>query len=417
MPVLKVKNNGIWENVAGASNSSMSGGDADTLDGKHAEEFASASDVEAFKTEVDDRIDSLDTVVAVDENSDGNIEIRSYLPEQDYLQLDKSLTVEGAAADAKVSGDAITQLSSEKADLTHVNKVGAPHNYLDNSDFRNPVNQRGQTSYTSGGYCIDRWCTDAWNSAYPTVTVESGGIRIAGGVSGANSCELKQMIEAKGLCGKTVTVAVKYRTFTVSNQSIRHLNVFCDTIHIAHAKVTESVNNLMLVTFTVPEETSIIKISIGTSASYGGNGTFDAVLEWAALYEGAYTAETLPEYQPKGYAHELLECQRYFIRLTKPNNPCSSFVGIGTAASETGGFFCCPVPVTMRTIPTVSISSSELLNKILGNFYSITSASVYEAYANNQVVITVTSSGLTKGDLYYLVCRRNNGYIDLSADL
>lgn len=56
---------------------------------------------------VGERFDSLDTTIAVDENSDGNIEIRSYLPEQDYLQLDKSLTVEGAAADAKVTGDAL----------------------------------------------------------------------------------------------------------------------------------------------------------------------------------------------------------------------------------------------------------------------------------------------------------------------
>lgn len=47
------------------------------------------------------------TVIAVDENTDGNIEFRSFLPEQDYLQLDKTLTVEGAAADAKAVGDAL----------------------------------------------------------------------------------------------------------------------------------------------------------------------------------------------------------------------------------------------------------------------------------------------------------------------
>jgi hypothetical protein len=31
-----------------------------------------------------------------------------------------------------------------------------------------------------------------------------------------------------------------------------------------------------------------------------------------ALYEGSYTADTLPEYQPKGYAAELAECRRYY---------------------------------------------------------------------------------------------------------
>lgn len=36
------------------------------------------------------------------------------------------------------------------------------------------------------------------------------------------------------------------------------------------------------------------------------------VISWAALYEGSYTADTLPPYTPKGYAAELAECQRYY---------------------------------------------------------------------------------------------------------
>ena len=31
------------------------------------------------------------------------------------------------------------------------------HNLLDNSDFSNPVNSLGKTSYTGVGYTIDRW--------------------------------------------------------------------------------------------------------------------------------------------------------------------------------------------------------------------------------------------------------------------
>ena len=68
MPVLKVRKNGVWEDVAGASGhtheinditdfpSSLpaNGGNADTLDGKHADEFASYSDVETLKTQVGD---------------------------------------------------------------------------------------------------------------------------------------------------------------------------------------------------------------------------------------------------------------------------------------------------------------------------------------------------------------------------
>ena len=44
-------------------------------------------------------------------------------------------------------------------------------NLLDNSDFTNPVNQRGQASYTmsaNGGYTIDRWMV---GSSETTVTL------------------------------------------------------------------------------------------------------------------------------------------------------------------------------------------------------------------------------------------------------
>ena len=53
MPVLKIKNNGVWEDVAGMSSSADSI-NADTLDGKHASEFAASSDVEALKEQVGD---------------------------------------------------------------------------------------------------------------------------------------------------------------------------------------------------------------------------------------------------------------------------------------------------------------------------------------------------------------------------
>ena len=36
-------------------------------------------------------------------------------------------------------------------------------NLLDNWYFGNPVNQKGQTSYTGAGYTIDRWALSASN--------------------------------------------------------------------------------------------------------------------------------------------------------------------------------------------------------------------------------------------------------------
>ena len=74
--------------------------------------------------------------------------------------------------------------------------------------------------------------------------------------------------------------------------------------------------------------------------------------KWAALYEGEYTAETLPEYQPKGYGAELAECQRYYYTFQAL---------VGTQASAAQRVFL-PLPVKMRIIPSVDyrlIAGSE----------------------------------------------------------
>lgn len=51
MPVLKVKKDGIWEKLGGTS--PADGGNADMLDGRHADYFATASDVNELKDKVD----------------------------------------------------------------------------------------------------------------------------------------------------------------------------------------------------------------------------------------------------------------------------------------------------------------------------------------------------------------------------
>lgn len=177
-------------------------------------------------------------------------------------------------------------------------RKAALRNLLDNSDFRNPVNQRGQTSYTGAVYGIDRW-TGA-NSA-TTVSVEDGYIRITKNLSSTNAQAtqlLKQYIVINASNrGKTVTLAAK-----IKGGSVR-LNF----------------NNSAFATYTNSSEWSIqvIKATIPVNAFTffigieGENGS-DFCCEWAALYEGEYIIDMLPEYRSKGYGAELAECQRYY---------------------------------------------------------------------------------------------------------
>ena len=53
----------------------------------------------------------------------------------------------------------------------------AAHNWLDNSDFTNPVNQRNSAYYTNGNeYSIDRWKTQYGTN----ISIENGYINIGG---------------------------------------------------------------------------------------------------------------------------------------------------------------------------------------------------------------------------------------------
>lgn len=61
--------------------------------------------------------------------------------------------------------------------LAYVSNNMVNPNLLDNWYFGNPVNQRGKTSYTGGGYCIDRW-TIVGDT--PQLTVTSGSIKGVG---------------------------------------------------------------------------------------------------------------------------------------------------------------------------------------------------------------------------------------------
>lgn len=102
MPVLKVKKNGVWQDTFGISshthtvddivdfpNNFPSSGDADTLDGKHAEEFVLLSEFNSLQTKVGDTsvseqiANAVPTKISALENDKGYItanEIPSSLP-------------------------------------------------------------------------------------------------------------------------------------------------------------------------------------------------------------------------------------------------------------------------------------------------------------------------------------------------
>ena len=177
-------------------------------------------------------------------------------------------------------------------------RKAAPRNLLDNSDFRNPVNQRRIASGAAVGsyaYFIDRWINGEESSIAPNMS--SNGIK-------PNGAFYQNLDSLASYVGKKMTFAVGLSSGIVVTAS---------------GTLTEVTTSGDVSIFDTTDGSN--EISVGSSAGlwYVWIDYPRSTIQWAALYEGEYTAETLPEYHPKSYGAELAECQRYY-QIRSANN-------------------------------------------------------------------------------------------------
>lgn len=202
-----------------------------------------------------------------------------------------------------------------------------PHNLLDNSDFRNAVNQRGKDYYEGQVYGLDRW---RGNSSSTAFSITGDGLLIA-------TDTVVQILPDKH-SGKSLTLAAM-------NEAGEVEIVSCTVASPDSRKWLCVVNNRMKIGIVQSDQGVLyIHIQNGTNAS--------SRIIWAALYEGVYTADTLPPYIPKGYAAELAECQRYFTTGT-------GIVALPYSTADIVQTYICNIryPIPMRTSPTVTVSN------------------------------------------------------------
>lgn len=189
---------------------------------------------------------------------------------------DKVVTVESA----KVIYDSLNDK------LRKANSI----NLLDNSNFRNPINQRGIISGNTipqYNYFFDRWLT----IDECVVEFDNTGTKISGG-------QINQMLDnLVDLVGETVTVACK----------------FSDGMLLCGSGIVTNTGTWNTFAWNENGDRSVFISNCNQENLWDFRiACAGATLEWAALYEGEYTAETLPEYKPKGYSTEYVECRRYF---------------------------------------------------------------------------------------------------------
>ena len=210
------------------------------------------------------------------------------------------------------------------------------NNLLDNSDFTNPVNQRGQNDYSiSPSYAIDRWIFGSTNSGI--LNVQYGDARLYS--PGEGYTEISQIQpNSSSLSGKNMTFATRLSDdVTTISMNFTYGTAKQITAHDGLISLIHYNNDRLY-------------IRIGNAGSQWIG------FKWAALYEGAYTADTLPPYTPKGYAEELAECQRYYENswYGASKAKANPLIGAAYTASRLNADIYFRQP--KRAIPTVSLA-------------------------------------------------------------
>ena len=273
-----------------------------------------------------------------------------------------------------------------------------PYNLLDNSDFVHPIAQAGVNgAHGATGYAVDRWR----RTSGATVSLVSDGLQI---VSDKTSwtAGIQQRIEAKRFAD-VMTLAVR-GVFPVACRLYVYIGSGTTNFGIAYFQ-GDAAERTLILKLTKPEGlTGDEVVNVYISPDTGSTGTA-AVVRWAALYEGEYTAETLPPYVPRGYVAELAECLRYYRKI-KANN--ETFAGYAT-----GGVAYAFIPLqAMRIAP--SVTGGGKFYYTLGSAQGTTTetATVHNTNANRAIVkCAVSVTGVCTGVI------TPQGDIDISADL
>lgn len=290
--------------------------------------------------------------------------------------------------------ETVNKLKSEIAKYN----FGQPYNLLDNSDFVHPIAQAGVNgAHGATGYAVDRWN----RTSGATVSQAADGLKI---VSDKTSwtAGIQQRIEAKRFAD-VMTFAVR-GVFPVACRLFVYIGSGTTNFGTAYFQGDAAERTLVL-KLTKPDGlTGDEVVNVYISPDTESTGTA-AVVRWAALYEGEYTAETLPPYVPKGYAAELAECLRYYRRITATNETFAGYCVNGVSY--------CMIPLqTMRIKP--SLVPSGKFYYTLGNKQGTTTATATAHSANvNRAIIkcAITETGILTGTI------SPQGDIDISADL
>lgn len=255
-------------------------------------------------------------------------------------QQKQSLQGKSAYAHAQEGGFTGTEeefaakLAAEYPSFANLREA-APVNLLDNSNFTQFVAQAGLGgNHGSTVYAGDRWVLTNGTIAGSANSNGNGYTDISITHNSGNYCDLMQKTPLYSqLEGQPCTAAVEYAD---GSKYIANFNMGQQGGAIPIGEMEF---------YSIPGNHFIFRVKDSETVSIKHL--------WAV--PGTYTEETMPEYRPKGYAGELLECQRYYIPIQL--KAIAGYVG-STLQNAT---FKVQLPSQMRVKPTISIGIADSL--------------------------------------------------------
>ena len=202
--------------------------------------------------------------------------------------------------------DAIRSRRGERKTMTYmleempmvIASVPNIRNLLDNSDFTNPVNQRGLTSYSGITYTIDRWKS---NSGYSIVTINDDCVNLKS--SDGTTVYLHQYIDPE-----VIKSGISYTVGCILKDG---------SVHCASGVASTAMEEAIIYISVDGTSVGSIRFKYDT-----GKGCYTVMFTTALttgidianvfLYEGEYISDTVPKYRSKSYGAELVECMRYY---------------------------------------------------------------------------------------------------------
>lgn len=262
-------------------------------------------------------------------------------------------------------------------------------NLLDNWYFGNPVNQRGQTSYTGAGYGIDRWTYHA----DANVLIKDGYIELSTSI--ANEIYFMQKFEKSLPIGAIFTFSVleENGTLTAITQKIGDATVN-GVLSSGTGFNLDATRAAIIVKNTTASEIKAVKLELGSTQTL------------AHQENGVWVLNEIPD-----YGEQLARCQRY-LYVAKGVYRCVN------CDANNGCFFPINLPVKMRATPSLIMPSSFVV--LTGVTNSIISTFVNYQYSvglsDSSVQINLKDPSNNKYSLdYSIYCVDNPIYI--SAEL